>query len=72
MGCCTEPYLGFGVQSCSGISVDAACTGLVPSPTQVVPSPTQVVPSPTQVVSSAAVLAAPVFMMIFALIGFLA
>ena len=58
MGCCTEPYLGSGVRSCSGISVDAACTG--------------VVPSPTQVVSSAAVLAAPVFMMIFALIGFLA
>ena len=51
MGCCTEPYLGSGVRSCSGISVDAACTGLV---------------------SSAAVLAAPVFMMIFALIGFLA
>ena len=51
MGCCTEPYLGSGVRSCSGISVDAACTG---------------------VVSSAAVLAAPVFMMIFALIGFLA
>ena len=51
MGCCTEPYLGSGVRSCSGISVDAACTGLV---------------------SSAAVLAAPVFMMVFALIGFLA
>ena len=51
MGCCTEPYLGSGVRSCSGISVDAACTGLV---------------------SSAAVLAAPVFMIIFALIGFLA
>ena len=50
MGCCTEPYLGSGVQSCSGISVDAACTG----------------------VSGAAVLAAPVFMMVFALIGFLA
>ena len=50
MGCCTEPYLGSGVRSCSGISVDAACIGLV---------------------SSAAVLAAPVFMMIFALIGFL-
>ena len=58
MGCCTEPYLGSGVRSCSGISVDAACTG--------------VVPSPTQVVSSAAVLAAPVFMLIFALIGFFA
>ena len=28
MGCCTEPYLGSGVRSCSGISVDAACTGV--------------------------------------------
>ena len=51
MGCCTEPYLGSGVRSCSGVSVDAACTG---------------------VVSSAAVLVAPVFIMIFALIGFFA
>ena len=50
MGCCTEPYLGSGVRSCSGVSVDAACTG----------------------VSGAAVLVAPVFMMILALIGFLA
>ena len=65
MGCCTEPYLGSGVRSCSGISVDAACTG-------VVPSPTQVVSSTTGVVSSAAVLAAPVFLIIFALIGFFA
>uniref|UniRef100_A0A1X7URI1 Uncharacterized protein n=1 Tax=Amphimedon queenslandica TaxID=400682 RepID=A0A1X7URI1_AMPQE len=32
MGCCTQPYLGSGVTSCSGISVDEACssaTGLV-------------------------------------------
>ena len=58
MSCCTEPYLGSGVRSCSGVSVDAACTGIVTST--------------TGVVSSAAVLAAPVFMMIFALIGFLA
>ena len=58
MGCCTEPYLGSGVRSCSGISVDAACTG--------------VVSSTTGVVSSAAVLTAPVFMMIFALVGFFA
>ena len=32
MGCCTQPYLGSGVTSCSGVSVDEACssaTGLV-------------------------------------------
>ena len=28
MGCCTEPYLGSGVNSCSGVSVDEPCTGL--------------------------------------------
>ena len=48
MGCCTEPYLGSGVRSCSGVSVDEACTG----------------------VSSATGLVAPVFLMLFALVGF--
>ena len=28
MGCCTEPYLGSGVNSCSGVSVEDACTGV--------------------------------------------
>ena len=28
MGCCTEPYLGSGVTSCSGVSVDEPCTGV--------------------------------------------
>ncbi|XP_019852540.1 PREDICTED: uncharacterized protein LOC109582305 [Amphimedon queenslandica] len=28
MGCCTEPYLGSGVNSCSGVSVDEPCTGV--------------------------------------------
>ena len=28
MGCCTEPYLGSGVKSCSGVSVDDPCTGV--------------------------------------------
>ena len=28
MGCCTEPYLGSGVNSCSGVSVDDPCTGV--------------------------------------------
>uniref|UniRef100_A0A1X7UTW6 Uncharacterized protein n=1 Tax=Amphimedon queenslandica TaxID=400682 RepID=A0A1X7UTW6_AMPQE len=28
MGCCTEPYLGSGVNSCSGASVEDACTGV--------------------------------------------
>ena len=27
-GCCTEPFLGPGVRSCSGISVPQACTGV--------------------------------------------
>ena len=26
MGCCTQPYLGSGVTSCSGVSVDEACS----------------------------------------------
>lgn len=49
MGCCTEPYLGSGVRSCRGVSVDEACAG----------------------VSSATGLVAPVFVMLFALVGFL-
>uniref|UniRef100_A0A1X7SDA3 DUF19 domain-containing protein n=1 Tax=Amphimedon queenslandica TaxID=400682 RepID=A0A1X7SDA3_AMPQE len=28
MGCCTEPYLGSGVNSCSGVRVDEPCTGV--------------------------------------------
>ena len=48
MGCCTEPYLGRDVQSCSDDRVDEACTG----------------------VSSATGLVAPVFLMLFALVGF--
>uniref|UniRef100_A0A1X7T8Y1 Uncharacterized protein n=1 Tax=Amphimedon queenslandica TaxID=400682 RepID=A0A1X7T8Y1_AMPQE len=28
MGCCTEPFLGSGVTSCSGVSVDEPCTGV--------------------------------------------
>ena len=48
MGCCTEPYLGSGVRSCRGVSVDEACAG----------------------VSSATGLVAPVFVMLFALVGF--
>ena len=28
MGCCTQPYLGSGVTSCSGVSVDEPCTGV--------------------------------------------
>ena len=28
MGCCTEPFLGSGVNSCSGVSVDEPCTGV--------------------------------------------
>ena len=27
-GCCTEPFLGSGVRSCSGVSVPEACTGV--------------------------------------------
>ena len=27
-GCCTEPFLGSGVSSCSGVSVPDACTGV--------------------------------------------
>uniref|UniRef100_A0A1X7SPX1 Uncharacterized protein n=1 Tax=Amphimedon queenslandica TaxID=400682 RepID=A0A1X7SPX1_AMPQE len=28
MGCCTEPFLGSGVTSCSGVSVDGPCAGV--------------------------------------------
>uniref|UniRef100_A0A1X7T0V1 Uncharacterized protein n=1 Tax=Amphimedon queenslandica TaxID=400682 RepID=A0A1X7T0V1_AMPQE len=62
MGCCTEPYLGSGVNSCSGVSVDEPCTGV----STAVPTATAV---PTGV-SSATGLVAPVFVMILSLVGF--
>ena len=80
MGCCTEPYLGSGVNSCSGVSVDDACTG-VSSATEAT-TPTGVsnateATTPTGVsnateASSATGLVAPVFVMILSLVGFLA
>ena len=36
MGCCTEPYLGSGVTSCSGVSVDNACVGVPSAATGIV------------------------------------
>ena len=79
MGCCTEPYLGSGVNSCSGVSVDDPCTG-VSSATEAT-TPTGVsnateATTPTGVsnateASSATGLVAPVFVMILSLVGFL-
>ena len=64
MGCCTEPYLGSGVRSCRGVSVDEPCT-VVLSPTT--PAPT--IPAPTKAESSSAAgLVAPLFMIAFALV----
>ena len=51
MGCCAEPYLGSGVTSCSGVSVDSACVGVPSAATEII---------------------APVFLMVFALLGYLA
>ena len=66
MGCCTEPYLGSGVNSCSGVSVDDPCTG-VSSATEAT-TPTGV--SNATEASSATGLVAPVFVMILSLVGF--
>ena len=66
MGCCTEPYLGSGVNSCSGVSVDP-CTG-VSSATEAT-TPTGV--SNATDASGTTGLVAPVFVMILSLVGFL-
>ena len=61
MGCCTEPFLGSGVRSCSGVSnVPAACTGV---------SATTGVSSATGIMATAPIVA--VSLMVFALVGVL-
>ena len=49
MGCCTEPYLGSGVRSCRGVSVDVTCSSTVAlSPTTPAPTtPAPTTPAPT-------------------------
>ena len=61
MGCCTEPLLGPGVRSCSGVSVPEACTGVSASST--------VESSATGITATAPIVA--VSLMVFALIGVL-
>ena len=61
MGCCTEPLLGPGVRSCSGVSVPEACTGVSASST--------VESSATGIMATAPIVA--VSLMVFALVGVL-
>ena len=70
MGCCTEPFFGSGVNSCSGVSVDEPCTGVSSGASTGVPTATAVPTVVPTVVSSATGLA-PVFVMILSLVGFL-
>ena len=59
-GCCTEPLLGSGVRSCSGVSVPEACTGI---------SGATVESSATGIMATAPIVA--VSLMVFALVGVL-
>ena len=61
MGCCTEPLLGPGVRSCSGVSVPEACTGVSASSTGE--------SSATGITATAPIVA--VSLMVFALVGVL-
>ena len=60
MGCCTEPFLGPGVRSCSSVSVPEACTGV---------SSATVESSATGITATAPIVA--VSLMVFALVGVL-
>uniref|UniRef100_A0A1X7UQW8 Uncharacterized protein n=1 Tax=Amphimedon queenslandica TaxID=400682 RepID=A0A1X7UQW8_AMPQE len=65
MGCCTQPYLGSGVTSCSGVSVSDACspfTGPTAGPTGSTTGPAEA--------SSATELVAPVFVILFAFVSY--